>query len=231
MRSVLVLQHGASIPPGLLGVALAEAGFALEIVALDEGQTIPAGQWIGVVSLGGVMGAYDEVDHPWLRTEKEFLADTVAAGVPTLGICLGAQLLADALGGRAFRSQTGPEIGMVEADLTGEGKTDPVVGGLTGVVPTWHFDTFDLPPGATLLASSDRFPIAFRYGSAIGIQSHPEADPAIVEEWMADPAAADQLVEAGVDAADFMAAIVDGAAETAAVAKRVFGAWAATLRA
>jgi GMP synthase (glutamine-hydrolysing) len=229
MAMVLVLQHGRDIPPGHLGSALDEAGFEFLIAALDEGESIPEGEWEGVVSLGGVMSAYEETEYPWLRTEKDFLAATVADGIPTLGICLGAQLLADALGGRSFRSEAGPEIGMVEATLTEAGTDDQVLAGLTGAVLAWHSDTFDLPPCATLLASIDRFPHAFRRGSAVGIESHPEADPAIVLGWMANPSGAAQLSEGGVDSAALFAEIDESAAESAAVARRVFGAWAATL--
>jgi GMP synthase (glutamine-hydrolysing) len=230
MRRVLIFQHGADIPVGHLGDVLTGSGFEMEIIALDEGDQIPAGgDWAGVVSLGGVMSAHEEQEHPWLITEKQFLAAAVADGIPTLGICLGAQILADALGGRAYRSDLGPEIGVVTVLLTDEGTDDPVVCGLAGAVPTWHFDTFDAPPGATLLAVSDRFLHAFRYGTAVGIQSHPEATPVIVAGWIAHPAAAAELEGAGVDPALLAAEIEAHAGETAAVARRVFGAWASTL--
>ena len=230
MRRVLIFQHGADIPPGHLGDVLTESGFEMEIIAVDEGDQIPTdGDWVGVVSLGGVMGAHGEQEYRWLVTEKQFLAAAVADGVPTLGICLGAQILADALGGRAYRSGLGPELGMVTASLTDEGAADPVVSGLGGAVPTWHLDTFDAPPGATLLAASDRFPQAFRFGSAVAIQSHPEATPAIVAGWIAHPAAAAELEGAGIDPAVLAAEIEAHAGETATVARRVFGAWASTL--
>jgi len=226
---VLVLQHGPDIPPGHLGTALTEAGREMVVVALDAGEQIPDGDWAGVASLGGVMGAHDEEAHPWLADEKRFLAGAVEAGTPTLGICLGAQLLADALGGRAYRSDGDPEIGIVTATLTEEGRADPVTAGLTGAVPTRHFDTFDLPPGAVLLAASDRFPHVFRWGSAVAIQSHLEADPSIVAGWMENLAAAEQLEEAGVDPAVFMEEIRSAATETAEMAARVFGAWVGSL--
>jgi len=230
MRRVLILQHGADIPPGHLGDVLTESGFEMEIIAVDEGDQIPSGgEWAGVVSLGGVMGAHEEQEHPWLVAEKQFLAAAVADGVPTLGICLGAQILADALGGRVHRSGRGPEIGMVTASLTDAGAADPVISGLGGAVPTWHSDTFDAPPGATLLAASDRFPHAFRYGSAVAIQSHPEATPAIVAGWIAHPSATAELEGAGIDPAILASEIEAHAGETAAVARGVFGAWASTL--
>lgn len=230
MRKVLVFQHGATIHPGRLGRVLRDAYFEMEIIALDEGDPIPVGgEWAGVVSLGGAMGAFEEQKYPWLVAEKQFLADAMADGMPALGICLGAQMLADALGGRSRNSDRGHEVGVVTVSLTEEGADDPVICGLGGELPAWHFNTFDLPPGATLLATSDRFPHAFRLGSAVAIQSHPEATPAIISGWIAHPAAVAQLEGAGIDGVALVAEIEANAEEAALVAHRVFGAWAATL--
>jgi len=230
MRRVLVFQHGAGIHSGRLGQVLTEAGIEMEVIALDEGDPIPVGgDWAGVVSLGGAMGAFEEEKYPWLIAEKQFLAAAVSDGVPILGICLGAQMLADALGGRSRNSDRGHEVGVVAVSLTEEGAEDPVICGLGGALPSWHFNTFDLPPGATLLATSDRFPHAFRSGTAVAIQAHPEATPAMVAGWIAHPAAAAQLEGAGIDAAALAADIEANADEAALVARRVFGAWAAAL--
>jgi GMP synthase-like glutamine amidotransferase len=93
----------------------------------------------------------------------------------------------------------------------------------------WHFDTFDLPPGAVLLARTERFPHAFRAGTALGIQSHPEATPEIVAAWAADPRAAARLADAGLDPDGLVADVEAHAAATSAVAAEVFGRWAASL--
>ena len=225
MSEVLILKHGSNIPAGHLRTVLAEAETAVTVASLDEGEPIPAGEWGGVVSLGGVMGAYEEADHPWMAEEKRFLAATVGEAVPVLGICLGAQLLADALGGRAYPAPGDAEIGMVTARPTAAGEDDPAARALAVPLPTWHGDTFDLPPGAVLLAESDRFPHAYRHGSALAIQSHPEATPYIVARWMTDPRARSQLEEAKIDPAGFLRSVQDGAAVTERAARTLFGGW------
>jgi len=110
-----------------------------------------------------------------------------------LGVCLGAQLAAEALGGRAYPGPSGLEVGWVEVALTPEGRDDPVVGalldgdpGAPAVVFQWHKDTYDPPPGASLLASGDRYrQQAFRLGSVVGIQFHPEVDAPTIAAWYA----------------------------------------------
>ena len=131
--------------------------------------------WAGIVSLGGLMGAYEDERYPWLRAEKRLLADAVSADVPVLGLCLGCQMLADALGGRAYRAPT-PELGMLEVDLTDAGRVDPVLRHLDVPVPVWHSDTWELPPGGELLASTPAHPHAFRLGSGVG-------DPSARAPW------------------------------------------------
>jgi GMP synthase-like glutamine amidotransferase len=230
MRPVLIFRHGAAIPPGHLGRVLAAEGFATMVLPLDEGAPIPDHlDWSGVVSLGGEMGAYQEADHPWLAAEKEFLTRAVEAEVPVLGICLGVQMLADTLGGKALTGERGIEAGVMTVNLTPAGRGDPVVSQLDGPVPVWHGDTFELPPGATLLAQTERYPHAFRFGSAVGVQSHPEATAEIVTRWTKLPAAADQLASAGIDRHELLAAIRDAEPETTDVANRLFGAWASSL--
>lgn len=231
MSTVLVFQHGDKITTGYLGDALEAAGHAVETRLLHRGDAVPGIEgWGAVVSLGGVMGAHEEEAHPFLTDEKRFLAGSATAGIPVLGICLGCQLLADVLGGRAYKAEGGSEIAIRPVSLTSTGRADPVASHLTGPVPVWHGDTWDLPPGATLLAHTERHPQAFRLGSALGIQPHPEASPEILGAWMEIEEAKRDLEIHGVDRGEFIAEITAAAAAQRETADRFFGAWAATIR-
>lgn len=226
MRPVLVLRHGDDIPLGLLGDALAAAGIPWVEVMLHDGNAIPPlDDFSGLVVLGGVMGVYDEEKHPWLAGEKRVIVAAHDAGVPSLGICLGAQLFADALGGRAYRADSPPEIAFMVPRLTDEGAVDPVVREFDAPVVVFHQDAWDLPPGATLLARSYRFNHAFRLGSVVAIQAHPEADAAIVEGWVANPYEAPLLEAAGVDPAALLRQVRAGESAQRGMAARLFGAW------
>jgi GMP synthase (glutamine-hydrolysing) len=219
-----MLRRSPTVPAGHLAEVLSASGIAVQRVDLFEGAPLPDGvAWSGIVSLGGLMGAYEESGHPWLRDEKRLLAEATEAGVPVLGICLGCQLLADALGGRAFRS-VAPEVGLLDINLTEAGREDPVLRHLDRPVPVWHGDTWDLPPGATLLAFSEAYPHAFRSGSALGIQSHPEATPYIVARWITAHEGTD-LERSGTDPGEFLAAVRAGAGPQGEMARRLFGAW------
>lgn len=140
----------------------------------------------GVVVLGGEMNA-DEVErHPFLGRERELLRDAVGEGVPILGICLGAQLLARVLG-----ASVGPapeEVGFTEVVLTDEARSDPLLGGLPARFDAfqWHRYGFGLPAGAVALARNDAGLQAFRHGDrAWAVQFHPEVDGAIAAAWAA----------------------------------------------
>lgn len=128
------------------------------------------------------MGSYDDDRYSFLVEEKQWIAGLVQDDVPTLGICLGAQLMADALGGKARKADR-PEADLLELAPTEAGRTDPVLGALRSPVLSLHQDTFDLPEAATLLAHSDRLPHAFRIGSALGLQFHPEVRSGTLASW------------------------------------------------
>jgi GMP synthase (glutamine-hydrolysing) len=152
------------------------------------GQPLPAHDEVaGAVFMGGPMNV-DEVERfPALAAEREWLAEAVERGMPVLGICLGAQLLARALGAEV-RPGAAPEIGFAPVDVSVP--TDPLLGGLAPrtEVLHWHGDVFDLPAGAKQLASSEQTACqAFRAGNAWGALFHPEADYALVEAWLAIP--------------------------------------------
>jgi GMP synthase (glutamine-hydrolysing) len=189
---LLVVQHEPDVPPALLGDAAATAGLDLEVVEAPT-RPVPGGLdgAAGLAVLGGSMGAYDTGDHPHLVATMALIRRAAARGRPVLGICLGAQLAAAALGGRAYRGPAGLEIGWNRLELTAAGRADPVLGraGQPGAVFHWHADTFDLPPGATLLARGAVYANqAFRLGSVIGVQWHPEVDAAVLAGWFAGPA-------------------------------------------
>lgn len=223
MMPVLVLTHGYDIPAGHLGEVLAEAGIPTETVPLYAGAVIPDHlDWSAVVSLGGLMGAYEDERYPYLREEKRYLRDAVAAEVPVLGICLGCQLLADTLGGKAYRALDS-EVAVEAVSLTPLGAKDAVVSELDGPTLIWHQDTWELPPDGHLLAET-RYPQAFRKGSALGIQPHPEASPEIVKAWM-DHGGREWLAERGHVADEVMESVELSRDESDRVGRALFEAW------
>src|SRR5208282_569368 len=132
------------------------------------------------------MGVYETGKYGFLESECKLIRELVARGRPVLGVCLGAQLLASALGARVFPGHK-PEIGFGSVQLTRAGNDDPLMGRAGPAVPVfhWHGDTFDLPQGATLLASSRDYPHqAFRFGNcAYGLQFHLEPDSGVWSAW------------------------------------------------
>ncbi len=204
---VLVLQHIACEPPGEFEDVLHERGASIHRVELDEGEPLPQGRsFDAIVAMGGPMSVNDEAELPWLVEEKRLIREAVESGVPYWGSCLGVQLLAASLGARVYAGGA-PEVGVLDVELTDEGRADPVFAGLPQRFPTlqWHGDTFDLPDGATRLASSPAYPNqAFRYGGrAYGVQFHVEVSGAMAEEWGTIPAYVDYagrtLGEGGID--------------------------------
>jgi GMP synthase (glutamine-hydrolysing) len=227
MKPVAALRHGHNIPLGYLGDVLDEAAVPVLEVPLYSGATTPSLDEVSaVVVLGGAMGAYEEAAYPYLRDEKEMVREAARRRMPVLGVCLGGQLAADALGGRAFVAPE-PEVGLTTVELTAEGKADPVAAHLDGPVLVWHQDTWELPPGAVELARSDRYPMAFRHGSILGIQPHPEASPEIATRW-AD-AHPDWLEDLGFDAADVLGVLEEQRDASRRVAEAFFGAWVESL--
>jgi GMP synthase (glutamine-hydrolysing) len=185
MSRSIVLQHVACETPGLAGIELERAGVSLDFVRTFAGEPVPreVGDAAGVLVMGGPMGVYEAARHPHLRDEMALLERAVAVGVPVLGVCLGSQLLAAALGARVA---PGPrkEIGWFPVTLTNEAADDLLWRGVDRefVAYHWHGDRFELPRGAVPLASSALTPLqAFRYGeSAYGILFHMEVTKEIV---------------------------------------------------
>jgi GMP synthase (glutamine-hydrolysing) len=142
----------------------------------------------GLVVLGGAMDFDETHAYPHLTRTRDLLRDAAARSAPALGICLGAQLAAAALGGRAYPGPAGEELGWTKVELTPQGQADPVLGALLEPAELfeWHHDTFDPPPGATLLAAGGAYPTqAFRLGSVVAVQFHPEVDGPLLAGWWA----------------------------------------------
>ncbi len=186
VRPVLVLTHVPYEGPGLIAPGL-DAPVRVRTVVGSADPVLPALDEIsGLVVMGGPMDADDDRGYPGLAAERALLATAVDADVPVLGVCLGAQLLAMALGAHLHRRH-GTEIGFAPVDVV----ADDLVLGPLGARPTvlhWHSDAIDLPPGATLLASTPATPVqAFRAGSALGVQFHVEVEPSLLDLWLTTP--------------------------------------------
>lgn len=186
---VLVLQHIACEPPGVYEDVLDERDAEIVRVEVDAGEPLPTERFDAIVAMGGPMSVNDEAELPWLVAERAFIADSVRAGTPFWGVCLGVQLLASSLGARVYAGDE-PEVGVLPVELTDEALADPVFAGLPRSLPAlqWHGDTFDLPDGAVRLAGSSAYPNqAFRYRNAYGLQFHLEVSTAMAREWAGVP--------------------------------------------
>jgi len=183
---VLVLQHIGCEPPGVYEDVLVERGAEICRVELDEGDRLPDRHGFdALVAMGGPMSVNDKEAFPWLRDEKRLVSEAVRGGTPYWGACLGVQLLAASLGARVCPGPE-PEVGLLPVFLTEAAAADPVFAGLPDELVTlqWHEDTFDLPEGATLLASSPACRNqAFRFARAYGVQFHLEVSAEMAREW------------------------------------------------
>jgi GMP synthase (glutamine-hydrolysing) len=186
---VAVLQHTAVCPPGRVGRWLEEAGCTLEVFSCFAGDPLPVSLrgYAALVVLGGEMGAYDDARYPWLTGTKALLAEAVTARLPTLGICLGLQLLAVACGGRVATSATGPQLGVRPVHLTAAAAEDALFAGLRQPAAGVHWNgdlVVELPPGATVLSTTAGTVQALRLGPAAwGVQHHPEVDVETLRLW------------------------------------------------
>lgn len=190
--NLIVLQHAEVEHPGIFTNFFNEDGFRVCTVELDKGESIPDLEPFDVmVVMGGPQDVWQEDQHPWLRTEKEAIRTFVTKlQRPYLGICLGHQLLADALGGRV--SPGNPEVGVMTVSKTKEGESDQVLKDLSSPLQVlqWHgAEVSELPPGGITLASSDACKIqALRVGKkAYGFQFHVEVTSRTVSDWAAIP--------------------------------------------
>jgi GMP synthase (glutamine-hydrolysing) len=207
-----------------------ERGVEPVAVELDENEPLPDWRdFDAVLAMGGPMGAGDDADHPWLSDEKRLVREVVEDGRPFLGVCLGVQLLASALGA-SVRTMDSPELGLLPVELTPEGREHPLFEGVEGSFPAlqWHGDTFDLPDGAVALATSPVATQAFQTGErGFGVQFHLEVTPEMAREWADVPEYRAYLAEAlDRERADaFLAEVETRAEELHPTARRLFGNW------
>jgi GMP synthase-like glutamine amidotransferase len=188
MPIVACIQHVACEGPGLLEDVLRQQGCRLKTFHIHAGQAPPSEPEDGLIVLGGPMSAYDPPSlFPSLKAEVSLVRKCLDRGIPVLGICLGSQILASACGARVYKGGKGPEIGWYPIRTSASAGQDPLLAGMPAetTVFHWHGDTFDLPAGAVLLASSDLYPHqVFRTGSGWGFQCHLEVTEAMVREWL-----------------------------------------------
>lgn len=184
-----VIQHVPFEGPGLIGEWAAERGHSLDVtLAITERYPRPDDVDLLVV-MGGPMAADDEVASPWLAAEKRFIAETISIGQLVLGVCLGAQIIAEVIGGRVRRASH-KEIGWFPVHLTEAGESEPLLSGWPehAVVGHWHGDTFDLPLGPAPVLSSEATPNqAYVFDDrVVGLQFHLEWDEATLAALLAE---------------------------------------------
>ena len=219
MQKILVIEHQPDAGLAHLGERFAELGIQVTTVQGPAASELSLNsetlrEFDGLIVLGGSVGPLDDLAAPWLPVTRELLAQAVEQGLPTLGICLGAQLLTVALGGQVTTMPNGPEIGLQQVTLSDAGESDPLLGGLSDGVDTlsslpvvqWHWlESSELAPGSVLLASNEHCTNqAFRIGDrAWGLQFHPEALVSAVRAWTK----IDDVSELGLNEADIIAEV------------------------
>lgn len=227
---ILVLQHASCEPPGAYEEELRGRGIPLHRVLIGRDTDLPDWRpYAAIVAMGGSMGAYEDMRHPWLKAEKQLIAEAVRAGIPYWGVCLGAQLLAAALGAKVAPGPQ-PELGVLSVELTAGASRDPVFAAAPHSFATlqWHGDTFELPDGAVQLARSSLYEQqAFVLGRAYALQFHLEVTGDLAEEWMQIPAYVTELEQlAGPGSAKRLLEQVRAAEPTSVpLARMLFSRW------
>jgi GMP synthase (glutamine-hydrolysing) len=226
VKRAIVVRHVAFEDLGILAPVLAARGYQIAYLdgGVDDLKRVNFAADDLLIVLGGPIGAYEERTYPFLRDELQLIEAALRRNVPTLGICLGAQLLARALGARVYR---GParEIGIGPVALTPAGLQSPLRHlNKDRLALHWHGDTFDLPANAALLASTEITPNqAFAAGRALGLQFHIEAEPRAFERWLIGHAS--ELAGAGIDIPALRDLAVQQLPGVSAAGAKVLSAW------
>jgi GMP synthase (glutamine-hydrolysing) len=209
---VLVVEHEAMCPPGWVGEWLTEAGRDLDLRRPYSGDPLPEhlDDHRSMVVLGGSMDAYSDDRHPWLAQVKQLVRGAARERVPTLGICLGHQLAAVALGGAVQQNPRGQQIGVLEFGWTSSATADPLLGPVSdaGTAVQWNNDiVITAPVGTEILARTPAGELqAARFAPSVwGVQSHPEAGEEIVSSWAENDR--DSAVERGIDVDEYVAKV------------------------
>ncbi len=200
---ILVVEHQPDCPPEWMGEWLTDAGATLDVRRPYAGHRLPedlSGHG-GMLVLGGSMGADDDAAHPWLTEVKQLVRGAAERGTPTLGICLGHQLVAAAFGGKVVRNPRGQQVGVLDVGWQPAAREDPLLAGLPRPTPAvqWNNDVVSvLPVGAVLLARTPAGEVqAARFAPGVwGVQWHPEVGERVVRLWMEDDR--DRAAERGV---------------------------------
>jgi GMP synthase-like glutamine amidotransferase len=203
--STLVIEHGCNCGPGRLGDVLREHGHRLRTIRIHEGKLLPGDleNVDAIVATGGVQNVHEAL--PWMEQEMELLRQAHALALPIVGMCLGNQLLAAALGGEVGPVRGGIQLGWIEVELNHIGREDPLFAGIAwkSMQPHWNrYGVTKLPPGARTLAMSAGHPIeAWAAGlRTYGFGFHPEIEPGAFAAWAGeDP---EGLVEVGISLED-----------------------------
>ena len=216
-NKILVFQHVASEGLGSFEEELKKAGLPWETLMISNDTVLPSGvkleEYGGLIILGGPMGVYEEAKYPWILKEIMLIQEALRQKKPILGICLGAQLLSKAAGGRVVKGPV-PEIGWHPIRLDDWFyKRNPLFFQIDHtkehMVFQWHGDCFDIPTQGYRLAWNEAYPHqAFCFnGNAVGLQFHPEMTEAMIADWVASPKAAMQIAAAGQDSTKILADI------------------------